>query len=517
MGMPGSQLSQQFLNITAAELDITNISVQMDDVSANVQIELAQGSAESNAYINFGLKQASVDDEIAKIKAAQAAAEALAKGASEAVDSYGISVAAEAINAGIQYVAEKDLGNQQAKLDNLAALQSATIEGIENAAQVKTTLLQLNTLAVDMQSAEVKLQQEVNALIALQRQKIDLEQNLAQCDSSLTCLYFADPVHQLTMQADMVTADLAFQQAQEWLFFMARALEYKWNQPLDVVGPAGLEYQMADLFKLRNAGELEDMYNAMKLFDDLNVLSSSSDDRFDWFSVRDQFLGYTPTNDLGQANSYVDPVTGQTNDGIGAFRLCLSRLVTNGWIELDLNTVREVPHKSFFTGPTYLANGNVDPTKPGSYLDKIIWMKIRLPGAFARDEPVSGYLRYGGTSYIRNPTYGARDPQRADRIIGEMTPYSTRHWQHINNNWVFTDGLNAQISMLMVPRTETRLDGNPNDPDVLPSANEIDVFQERSVATTGWHLSIPVTGAGSVAISSLDDIEIYFYHWSHNR
>ena len=118
----------------------------------------------------------------------------------------------------------------------------------------------------------------------------------------------------------------------------------------------------------------------------------------------------------------------------------------NGWLELDLNTVRQIVNKSFFTGPTYLSNGSVDPTKPGCYLDKIIWMKIRLPGGFTQDAPVSGYLRYGGTSYIRNPTYGARDPLHADRIIGEMTPYSTRHWQDVSNNWVFTDGLNAQIS-----------------------------------------------------------------------
>jgi hypothetical protein len=71
--------------------------------------------------------------------------------------------------------------------------------------------------------------------------------------------------------------------------------------------------------------------------------------------------------------------------------------------------------------------------------------------------------------------------------------------------------------MLQVPRTEPRLDGNPDAKDVLPSVNQIDVFRERSVATTGWHLSLPVIGAGSVALGNLDDIELYFYHWSFNR
>jgi hypothetical protein len=258
------------------------------------------------------------------------------------------------------------------------------------------------------------------------------------------------------------------------------------------------------------------MYTAMRLFDDEHVMSTTSDDRFDWFSVREQFLGYTRSNELGQVVYYVDPVTGQTNDALGAFRLHLSRLVTNNWIELDFNTVREIENKSFFRGPTYYPSGSVDPTKPGYYLDKIRWLKIRLPGGHAQ-EPVSGYLRYGGTSYLRNPEYGTRDSQRPDRIIGEMTAYSTRHWKKVSGKWVFSDGINAGISMLKVPRTEPRLDGNPANPDVLPSVNQIDVFKERSVATTRWHLAIPVSGAGSVVISNLDDIEIYFYHWSFNR
>jgi hypothetical protein len=319
------------------------------------------------------------------------------------------------------------------------------------------------------------------------------------------------------MQSDMVEADARFREAQKWLFFMARALEYKWNEPLDDLWSRGYSGgKMADLFKLRNAEELWDMYTAMQGFDDAKTMSTTSDDRFDWFSVREHFLGFTRNDELGQPATYIDPITGQTNDAIGAFRLHLTRLVTNNWIELDFNTVREIENKSFFRGPTYLPNGAVDLTKPGYYLDKIRWMKIRLPGGHAQ-EPVSGYLRYGGTSYLREPECGIRDPQHADQIIGEMTPYSTRHWKKVSGEWRFSEGINAGISLLKVPRTEPRLDGNPNAPDVLPSVNQIDVFKERSVATTGWHLTIPVTGAGSVTISNLDDIEIYFYHWSFNR
>jgi hypothetical protein len=41
------------------------------------------------------------------------------------------------------------------------------------------------------------------------------------------------------------------------------------------------------------------------------------------------------------------------------------------------------------------------------------------------------------------------------------------------------------------------------------------------VSPWDWQLNegtgIPVTGAGSVAIPNLDDIEIYFCHWSVDR
>lgn len=516
-GAPGSDLNQQFLSISNALLSITNISVQMDNVYEKIAIEVGRSNKLDEAYIAYGDKRATLADEISKIKATQAAADAIASGVSDAVGSYGASVAAQAVNAAIQATAEIDLGNKEEELEHEAAKQDAKVEGINSAAQVETWMLELNTLAVDIQSAKVALRQQMNLLTGLFREKADLEKVLKEKDVNLARRYFSDPVHRLAMQADMIKADLDFAEAQKWLFFMARALEYKWNERLDDLTYEGYGGgTMATLFKLRNADELWDMYTAMKDFDDKQVLSTTSDDRFDWFSVRDQFLGYTRSNDLGQAATYVDPVTGQTNDALGAFRLYLSRLVTNGWIELDFNTVREIENKSFFRGPTYFADGTVDPSKPGYYLDKIRWMKIRLPGGYAQ-EPVSGYLRYGGTSYLRDPEYGIRDPQRPDRIIGEMTAYSTRHWKNVSGKWVFSDGINAGISMLKVPRTEPRLDGNPAAPDVLPSVNQIDVFKERSVATTRWHLAIPVTGAGSAAISNLDDIEIYFYHWSFNR
>jgi hypothetical protein len=413
----------------------------------------------------------------------------------------------------IQCAGEIMKGMLEAQKERLEAAQNAEIVGLEAQATVQTLLLQMNTLTVDSLSVALQLQKEQSILTGLYREKGQLERNLQERNQNLTRRYFADPIHRLALQSDMIAADEAFTEAQKWLFFMGRALEYKWNEPLE--GLLG-GWRMSDLFKLRNADELQQMYQAMKTFDDLRVLSGSSDDRFDWFSVREQFLGFKLTNQLGQVLYYTDPVTGQTNDALGAFRLYLTRHVVGGFVELDFSTVREIENQSFFRGPTF-TNGVVDASKRGCYLDKIRWLKIRLPGDHTTQQPVNGYLVYSGTSYIRNRHYGTRDPLHPDRIDGEMTAFSTRHWVNDNGQWVFTDGVSGLVSMLKVPRTEERLGGNPDNPDVLPSVNQIDVFRERSVATTRWHLSIPITGASSVSIANLDDIEIYFYHGSFNR
>jgi hypothetical protein len=512
-GAPGSELDLQNLSIAAARLQIQKNQAEISNLEKQANYELAKAASVSDVYIKYGNKQAAITEWIGLINGVQAAANELANEAESAGQLNTAGAVGHGVNAIVQYAAEVGKGLLEAQKEQLAAAQSAEIVGIEAQTAVKILLLQMNTLAVDSLSAALQLRKEMNRLQELYREKDQLEGSLKEKDQALKRRYFADPVHRLVMQADMANADILFEEAQKWLFFMARALEYKWNEPLEnkVSG-----WKMSHLFKLRNAEELQAMYAAMKGFDDGRVMSTTSDDRFDWFSVREQFLGYTRTNSLGQTAYYVDPVTGQTNDALGAFRLCLSRTVTNGWIELDFNTVREIENKSFFRGPTYYPDGSVDPGKKGYYLDKIRWLKIRLPGDYAQ-EPLSGYLRYGGTSYLRNPEYGTRDPGRPDRLIGEMTAYSTRHWKKVSGRWQFSDGIDAGVSMLKVPRTDPRLDGNPDRPDVLPSVNEIDVFKERSVATTRWHLSIPVIGAASVPIANLDDIEIYFYHWSFNR
>jgi hypothetical protein len=232
-------------------------------------------------------------------------------------------------------------------------------------------------------------------------EKADLEARIAETKTGLSQRYFADPVHRLSAQHQMRRAHFAFDQAQKWLFFMVRALEYKWNEPFDLpasLSSDGRRWHSADLFKLRHADELVDLYQAMVEFDALFQGPSVSDDRFDWFSVRDDFLGYRRFDTNGAPLTYVDPTTGETVGAIEAFRRHLGRLQDEqGQIHLEFSTLRQIPGGSFFRGPRLFTNGQVDPSQKGLYLDKIRWMKIRVPGGHTTSRSVvNGTLIYGG-------------------------------------------------------------------------------------------------------------------------
>ncbi len=430
-----------------------------------------------------------------------------------------------AANAVVQGVGEELKGEIEAQKERLAGLEQAEVVGIESAAIVKNLLLEMNTLALDSEEAALQLRQETGRLAGLYREKGELERRLAENDENLAQRYYADPVHRQNLLHELVLANQSFDKAQQWLFITVRALEYKWNRPFAYNG-----WDKSDLFRCRNADELERFYAAMRDYDVQQEASQSHDDRFDWFSIREHFFGYRRFDNNNQPLYYTDPKTGEQVDAIEAFRRRLADYVdANGVIHLRFSTVRHLPNSTFFKGP--------DLTGPGLYLDKIKWIKIRLPGAhtttnFPNSNPVIGSMTYGGTSYIRNESPGTVDPNRPDRILGEMTPYSTRFWFNkapTSNppdpgGWRATDAYTADgVPMLKVSNTEPRQDGSAANPDVLPSVAQIDTFQERSVATTGWELRLPIavkSGGDTfvvLRINELDDIEIYFYHYASDR
>ena len=486
----------------------------MNNLNAEVSIELGRNCSATNVMVNFGNQQARLIEQISYIQAGQALANGLAAAANSVSfldPGSWFGVGGNTVNAYAQFGAELAKGTLQSKKESLGALEQATIQGIDSAAHVKTLLLGMNTLAVDSQEAALLLQQEIGRLAALHRERVDLEQTLAESREEFSGRYFADPIHHLRYQHQTMLAHLSFDEAQKWLYFMARALEYKWNTPFVNYFYLGRKWSTATLFKLRNAEELGQFYNAMVSFNSLVQLPK--DDYFDWFSVRDDFFGYKLTNDLGQLAYYPDPANpnGPTNlTGIQAFRQRLQGLTNSlGDIRLEFSTVREIPGGTFFRGARFDRSGNV--LSAGLFLDKIKWMKINLPGSHSLGRTLlAGQLTYGGASFIRNFDVGQFLPDHPDRLVDELTTYGTRYWffHPPTSSWQFSAALQSPVTMQLSA-----------DSRVPPTVQQIDIFKERSVATTGWVLTIPTQDLGVpvLRIGELNDVELYFYHYAVSR
>ncbi len=518
LGAQGSELNLQFLSISNALLSVTNISVQMSNVYEKIVFEIGRTNDLNSAYVTYGSNRATLAATLSYIKAGQAAANAAAEAVGSTTLRGGI---AQGVNAVAQAAGEIGQGIVEQKRENLAAQQDAKIEGINSSAQIKTWLLELNTLNVDLQSALVTLRREVNLLASLYRERADLERILKEKDANLARRYFADPIHRVTMQTDMIGADASFREAQTWLFYMVRALEYKWNEPFTNSGG----WTLKTLFKLRNADELWNLYSQMKAFDDGQTLSAIGDDRWDWLSLREDLLGYRQFGNQGEPLSYTDPVTGETVDALTMFRRYLQRRQdASGVISLEFSTVRQ-NQNTFFRGP------NPALGTPGQYLDKIDCMVIRIPGQhtttnYTQWDTLSGALGYGGSSYIRNKYPGTPAPGRPDRLVDEMTAYSSRWWYETSDGWRFREIRTNSVSMLKaslgVPRPVHDFPSDIPDREMSQDALIINTFRERSVATSRWILRIPtwhpsIPGIQTLRINELNDVEIYFYHWSYER
>jgi hypothetical protein len=510
LGLAGSELDQQVRSIELARLQIRRNQVEMQNVNREIQIEIAKAASVSNAVIRFGNRQAALTEEISHWNAAQAGANALADALSPEKLLTGRLIG-YAANAALQTGAEVRKGVLEGQKEELAALQQATITGIESEATVKTLALRLRTLSVDSQEAAILLQQELNRLMALQREKADLEQKIAEQNAAIASRYFADPIHRVGLITEMVEANVTFEEAQKWLYFMVRAFEYKWNtkfQNFEYPSNSGKLWSTATLFKLRNADELRDFFRAIDSYE--TQLQLPRDDYFDWFSMRDDFFGYRLANELGQAATYPDPVTGQPVGALSAFRSRLRQLQdAQGNIPIRFSTVREIPGGTFFRGPRFGSNGET--ISKGLFLDKIKWIKINLPGNHTvQRSQVSGELRYGGTSFIRNFDVGIYAPDRPDRLRDELTSYTTRYWflHDPTKTWRFSEALSSTVTM--------QLSADPRTP---PTVQEISVFKERSVAASDWLLTIFTRDFGQsvLNIDELEDVELYFYHYAVTR
>jgi hypothetical protein len=541
---PGSEIAQQRVGIQLAQQQIRRNRIEMNNLLEEVNIEVARNAREKNINLDiqdikleYRGKVADLDFVVGVIEGTQKAADSYAD-AANSVNPFGVG--AKVANGVYQYAAEVAKAAIRLEQSRLAGEEEMNITEKENerldvnsAALIQTRLLEMRTLAVDSQSAALVLAQEVGRLVVLEEERDKLLTQLDSLDTRLNSRFYADPGHRLRASRSTVLAHQLFDDVQPWLHFMIRAYEYKHTRPFSTQF-AGRTWTSNSASLCRNARELELLWQALRNEDLAESLRRSGlKDRYDWFSVREDFFGYRlGTNDAGQPLLYADPLTGASVDAVTAFRSRLRKLMdVRGRVRLPFSTVREIPLPvgTFFLGPEFLANGTVDASRPGLCLDKIKWMKIRLPGPHTTTgNTLVGTLAYGGTGYMRNRTPGRFLPERPDEIENEFTTYGTRVWRrNERGEWLLDEQPETAI-VVMAKEGGLRPDGQPavegQEPDILRSATRIDHFAERSVAASGWELVFdtekpnPVNANDkALRVDQLDDIEIYFYHYTANR
>ncbi len=349
---------------------------------------------------------------------------------------------------------------------------------------------------LEMLDAQAVQGQELARRSVLVRELERIKQQAQESDATLADRYYADPVHYLRAQNDMIQADAAFNEAQRWVFFTLRALEFKWNRDFAITW-LNKDWELSSVFKLRNYAELEQMVGAMEEFNRINLIGFNRESFVDVISLRDDIMAPAAG---GSDGLWLDVATGERVTSTNLLRRKLSRSVDpEGNLVIPLNTFALKKETGFlFLGPRYRNDGTL--LSAGKYLDKIDWIKFNVVGTHTpanRDANLS----YGGTCYVRTRVPPCADLANPSRLQGEYGSFPFYYFVTLDNG-VTWQTRKAQEDTVKVAFTQ--LPGEPANPLL---ANQF--LKERSVAATDWVLSLP---AGSFNINQINDIEIWISH-----
>jgi len=536
----GSEINQLVRSIEIAINQVRQNSQEIANLKEKVQIEVdrrAQASgiraSIADLQIQFGEAQADYTEMIAEIEAKQVRAQNLCDAANCISYTAGVNfptggtmsvsvsggLVAYGVNAYVQHNWEKEKGNHEADKERLAGLEQARITAkeselltVESEANIKTWLLGMKTLQLESQGCVLQLNQEVARLTQLYNEKATMEARLSEVTSGLSWRYEADPIHRLRYQAATLEAQKKFEIAQKWVYFTLQAFAYKHNIP-GFLTPDG--YSLNSVFAARNALELKAIARAVKDYD-LSLGLPGGIPKEDWLSYTEDILGHRILDDRGNPVLYTCPHCGGADVPASHVLRCelQKNMDESGVVTLHFSTVLD-NGESFFYGPRYDASGAL--VTPGSFLDKINYMKINLRGNHSvANTRVGAALTQGGDQYVRDRSVGVQ--VAANKIEGEWNAWTTRFWfmdpgdsfadPPILPGWRFNEGLTANIAVNLTSLARDEAVGNA-----------FDEFAERSVAADDWRLVI-FTREGNetrLNIDELEDVEIYFNHRSKNR
>ncbi len=533
----GSDMWQLEQNIKRARQQLAQNGAELERIKNEIQTELWRRSQErqinaaiGDVFLSFGDQLATIENILGGINAAQALADNVADAFAE---EKGWAIGAKVVNGFAQAAAEAAKGILEARKALLAAQENQVVLQLEDQILDANSLALIKNLegqaaVVGVQAAELvlALAQEIGARQASVDEWHFRENEMRENNAALVNRYFADPIHRLRMRQAMLEAESSFKVAQRWVFFTLRALEYKWNEPFVYSNDNG-DWSMDSVFRSRTAKDLLDLMAAMRDFDGQAQGSSRGDDRFDWFSFKEDFMGLEPVYEgdgVTEEAAYAHPATGQEATATEVFQARLEQALDDdtGVISLPFSTFVD-NGQTFFRGPRRDPDDINDVLSRGQYLDKIVWLKVNLLGDFSgtSEERVSGALSYAGGSYVRNARVGTiPDPARPDVIVGEFSYWPSKYWFFDAGAPSADPPISARWRSSLEQTTEISLNlSDEPRPELTDSVLQIDVFKERSVACDGWLLRIfSHNGAETVVTpDQIEDIEILFYHVSKDR
>ncbi len=285
-------------------------------------------------------------------------------------------------------------------------------------------------------------------------------------------------------------------------------------------------YDTGTIFKLRNAKELDDMLSQMVQWDAAREAENIPGEGTSFISLKNDVLTPNPgvlrATGTADTGTRVDFLTGETVTQTELFRRTVLRQMDgSGYIQIPFDTVLlEDLNGNFFRGPDYISNTNVI---PGKWRDKIAYVKVNI---IAEDGAVIPQTRLGSLSYGGNTFTRTRIPPCANRlrptnapisseaqdIFAEFTVAPFRFYSSANydNVFVSADTQSTSIDMAYTGATARSQTGE----EILGSTFQVNAFNQRSVASTRWVLTI---NPGQLDVSRLKDIEIIVKHRFSDR
>ncbi len=367
-----------------------------------------------------------------------------------------------------------------------------------------------------MYDAELRYAQEIKRLAQLYNEVENKIMRRERALDRLTRRSFADPTYRIEVTNSALKAEDSFRVAQIWVWFMAKALEYKW--PL---GKPDLNLTFQDILMARTADKLKSLVDNMRTYD-MTQQGNPGASYYYWsYSLRKDYLGMTfekegaDGNVKSAAEQFQAYLTELKNDAANIVNVDSSEYLSIPFSTVKFNIEDEDTGSESIMdseGTTHLASATPI-FQTGLWDSKIDWVQVSVEGdrLYTDPEKMEIFLWYGGSGFVRTrDNFKDPNPDSEDGPDSELdflifsNPAYTFSYVKRGFGW---DVL-SYIKQKMTAKLGVQ---NVDIPDFV-FKNE--AFRERPVAATDWRLLIPINGT---TLENIRDIKVNILYTARTR